>query len=117
MPNPYLPAELLDHIVDLIHDSKTTLRNCCLVSKSWIPRTRKHLFADIRFDTEKKLESWKEMFPDPSTSPGHYARTLFVDYFRITVADADSEAGGWIRGFSGVVYLGVVTLKEGTSTR
>jgi len=116
MPVLHLPPELLDHIVDLLHDSKTTLRNCCLVSKQWIPRTRKHLFADIRFDTEKKLERWKEMFPDPSTSPGHYTVTLLVDYLRVTAADADAESGGWIRGFSRVVYLKVVTLKEGMST-
>ena len=115
MSNPHLPAELLDCIVDFLHDSKTALRNCCLVSKQWIPRTRRHLFSDVRFDTEKMLESWKEMFPDPSTSPGHYARILWVDYFEVTAADA--EAGGWIRGFSRVVYLRMVTLKEGTSAR
>ena len=115
MSNPHLPAELLDHIVDLLYDCETALRNCCLVSKQWIPRSRRHLFADITFDTEKQLKSWKETFPDPSTSPGHYARSLYVNFFKVTAADA--EAGGWIRGFSRVVFLTVFAiLKEGTST-
>jgi hypothetical protein len=52
MPNPHLPAELLDHVVDHLHDTKLALRSCCLVSKSWIPRTRKHLFANINFNTQ-----------------------------------------------------------------
>jgi hypothetical protein len=38
-----LPAEMLDHVVDHLYDTEDALRNCCLVSKSWIPRTRKHL--------------------------------------------------------------------------
>jgi len=37
--NPYLPPEILDYIVDLLHNSPNALKECCLVSKSWIPRT------------------------------------------------------------------------------
>ena len=39
MSNLHLPAETLDHIVDHLHDTKDALRNCCLGSKSWVPRT------------------------------------------------------------------------------
>jgi hypothetical protein len=106
MPNPYLPPEILDRVIDLLHDEPETLEWCCLVSKSWIPRTRKHLFADIRFRTEKRLDLWKKMFPDPSTSPAHYAKTLFIDCPQVVVA-ADAEPGGWIRGFSRIVHLRV----------
>jgi hypothetical protein len=106
MPNPHLPAETLDHVVDLLHDTRDALRNCCLVSKSWIPRTRKHLFADIRFRTVKSLQSWKETFPDHSASPARYTKILSIRCPH-TVTAADAEAGGWIRGFSRVVHLGV----------
>jgi hypothetical protein len=99
MSNPHLPAETLDHIVDDLHDAQDALRSCCLVSKSWIPRTRKHLFADVRLPTAKSIQSWKDTFPDPSTSPAHYAKAG-------TVADADA---GWIRGFSHVAHLEVGT--------
>jgi len=58
MSNPGLPPEILDYIVDFLHDNQNALKRCCLVSKSWIPRTRKHLFADIRFEDGTSLELW-----------------------------------------------------------
>ena len=105
MPNPHLPAEVLDLIVDLL-ETESALRSCCLVSGSWIPRTRKHLFADISFVTERHLQSWKKMFPDPSTSPAYYTKALFVCCSH-AVTVADTEASGWIRGFSRVAHLEV----------
>jgi hypothetical protein len=106
MSNPSLPPEILDYIIDLLYYQPETLKRCCLVSKSWISRTRKHLFVDIRFRTEKRLKLWKKMFPDPSTSPAHYAETLFIQCSQVVVA-ADAEPGGWITGFSSVVSLRV----------
>ena len=103
MSNPCLPAEVLDHVVDLLQNTEHALRNCSLVSKSWIPRARKHIFADIRLDA-KGLRSWRETFPDPSASPASYAKILFVNYLEVFAA-ADIEAGGWIRAFSHVVDL------------
>ena len=101
-----LPAELLDLIVDLLHDTRCALMNCCLVSTSWIPRSRKHLFATITFHTEERLQSWKKAFPNPSTSPAHYTETLFVECSLVVTA-ADAEAGGWVTAFSHVVNLEV----------
>ena len=85
------PAEILDHIVDLLDGSRTPLGNCCLASKSWIPRTRKHLLADIRFRTAKSLRLWKETFPDPSTSPARHAKALSIGGPQVVTA-ADVEA-------------------------
>src|SRR6266478_655547 len=106
MSDPHLPQDILDHTVDLLHDARPTLMNCCLVSKSWIPRTRKHLFANITFPTKAVLQKWKETFPDPSTSPTYYTKTLFVGCHRVVTA-ADAEVGGWITGFSRVVNFRV----------
>ena len=106
MATPRLPAEILDRIVDHLHDAGGALRNCCLVSKSWIPRTRKHLFADIRIRTEDDLKSWKETFPDPSSSLACYTRTLSVQC-PYAITDVDAEAG-WIRGFFRAAHLEVV---------
>ena len=104
MSTPYLPAELLDHIIDHLHDTRDALRSCCLVSKSWIPRTRKHLFADLSFYAEENLESWKKTFPNPSTSPSRYTETLRIDCPHV-VTVADAEPGGWIRDFIHVAHL------------
>jgi hypothetical protein len=104
MSDPPLPADVLDHIADHLHDKPETLKQCCLASKSWIPRTRKHLFADIKLDTTRDLRSWKRTFPDPSTSPARYAKTLSVGRPEV-IRDVDAEVGGWITGFSRVEHL------------
>jgi hypothetical protein len=101
MSNIHLPVETLDHIVDHLHDTQDALMNCCIVSKSWVPRARKHLFAEITFRGAENLESWKETFPDPSTSPARYAKFLFIYCPQAVTADS------WIRSFSGVKYLNV----------
>ncbi|KAF9780754.1 hypothetical protein BJ322DRAFT_1011601 [Thelephora terrestris] len=40
----FLPPEILDIIVDLLQNEPKTLKACCLVSKAWIYRSRRHLF-------------------------------------------------------------------------
>jgi len=102
MTTPRLPAELLDYIVDHLHDTEDALRNCCLVSKSWIPRTRKHLFAEVRFGGPEDFDAWEETFP--VTSPGRYTKTLTIDCPDAVTA-ADAQIGGWIGSFSHVVHL------------
>jgi len=74
MPNPHLPRETLDYIVDFLHDEPETLKACCLASKSWVPRTRKHLFSEIAFGSGAKVERWTKAFPD-STNPPRVSRS------------------------------------------
>ena len=109
MSRPQLPPELLDHVVDSLHDSRGALESCSLVAKTWIPRTRKHLFADIQFRTIDDLRSWKAVFPDPSTSPACCAKRLFISCPRLIVAAAARE-GCWVSVFSCVVYLSMNTI-------
>ena len=45
---PYLPQEIKDQVIDLLHDDDETLRSCALVSRSWLRQSRKHLFADVQ---------------------------------------------------------------------
>ena len=61
MSSPYLPAELLDYIVDHLHDTKDALKSCGLLSKSWIPRTRRRLFANILFCSMCKMTVGKAL--------------------------------------------------------
>lgn len=104
MSNPPLPEELLDHIVDFLHGSKDALESFCLVSKSWIPRCRKHLFDYVEFCHSANLQSWKNTFPDPSTSPARYAKTLLVGCPEFVAAE-DAQDDGWIPTFTRVVCL------------
>ena len=106
MPIPSLPPEILDSIIDLLRDEPETLKECCLVAKSWIPCTRKHLFADIQFSSIDDLRLWKKTFPDSANSPAHHTRTLFISCAEADVAVNEGE-NGWIQAFSGVTSLGL----------
>ena len=100
-----LPPEILDLIIDYLHDEPTALKTCCVVSKSWVSRTRKYLFARVTFNAPKsRIARWKKTFPDSSNSPAHHTRTLSIrDLPAPTAADAD--VGGWIGTFCNVVHL------------
>ena len=95
------PPEIHDLIVDFLHDERTALNACCLVSKSWIPRARCHLFAHIELGAQPRIRQWITTFPDPSNSPAHYTRSLTIHgsltAFRLFVS--------WIQAFSSIVQL------------
>lgn len=42
-----LPQELVDAILDYLHDENKTMRSCALVCHAWLPSSRNHLFAKI----------------------------------------------------------------------
>ena len=106
----FLPSEILDLIVDHLYDGLITLKKCCVVSKSWIPRTRNHLFADIKLnDAKSHIELWKKAFPDPSNSPAHHTRSLTFHGLLIVTA-ADTDVGVWVRPFCSVVHLQLESL-------
>ena len=104
MSRPHFPAELLDYVVDHLYDARDALKSCCLVSKSWIPCARKHLFASVGFYDATGLQSWKNTFPDPSTSPACYTHHLVVCCSE-AVTFADAEERSLIAAFSRVVHL------------
>ena len=72
-------------------------------------RTRKHLFVCVAFDFPRKLQSWKAMFPGPSISPVHYARSLFTKFLQV-VAPADLAEGGLTPTVSRVVGLTIADI-------
>jgi len=110
MSHLYLPPELPDRIIDLLHDNPKALKACCLVSKSWIPCARKHLFACIMFHPQKSLQSWMETFPDPFNSPAYHTHTLTYSQ-----SVECSGAGDWITSFSRVVHFDVLGPGYGSS--
>ena len=70
------------------------------------PRIRKYLFADISLQDEFDLELWKNTFPDPSTSPARYTKTLTITLPEV-FTPADAEEGGWLSAFSRVRHLAI----------
>ena len=101
---------MLDLIVYHLRDESTALKTCCLVSKSWVPRSRRNLFAHVAFDAlASPIESWMEAFPNPSNSPAHYTQTLTIRCPQI-VTTVGTDVGRWVRAFHNVVHLNVYTL-------
>ena len=117
-----LPAELLDRVINLVRvDSERSFKNCCLVSKSWIPHVRRYLFEAVVFDSPEKLRLWTDAFPDPSSSPAYHVKKLTVKCPQ-AIDDTDK---GFISTFRNVVdftlyvrntHAGVATCFHGFST-
>ena len=103
---PSLPPEIIDLIVGHLYYKRTTLKACCLVSKSWVSRTRRHLFARVDFRLPQSIESWMKVFPDPSNSPAHHTRTLHVDASAVILM-ANSDTRPLVRSFHSVTALSV----------
>ena len=78
-----IPTEIIDEILDhFIADSgpyddslKRSLQSYSLVSKSWVPSCRRHLFHTITFFSEDVVK-WLKTFPVPQESPAHYVKDL-----------------------------------------
>ncbi|KAJ3786900.1 hypothetical protein GGU10DRAFT_289281, partial [Lentinula aff. detonsa] len=57
-PSSVFPPEIYDKIIDEVSSSssKDNLSACSLVDRSWISRSRAHMFRDINFTTASKKD-------------------------------------------------------------
>ncbi|KAJ6578667.1 hypothetical protein DFH09DRAFT_1148045 [Mycena vulgaris] len=51
------PQELIDYILDDLHEDKSSLVHCSLVCRAWLPATRYHLFSDLVLQREPNKSS------------------------------------------------------------
>jgi hypothetical protein len=104
----FLPQEILDLIIDHLHDEPATLKACCLVSKSWVQCAQKHLFAYIKLEFSTitgSIHQWRETFLDPTNSLARNTRTLSLRFPEfITTTDVDT-----LLTFRNVIRLNVET--------
>jgi len=94
----FLP-EILDLIVDHLRHQPAALKECCLASKSWVHRTRRHLFAYIEFCPLH-----------PPIQPPSLLRTHSLLSRPPTITPADADIGSLVRTFHRVVSLYVNVL-------
>jgi hypothetical protein len=109
MSPPDLPPEILDLIVDHLYDEQSTLKECGAVSKSWVPRARRHLFFHVEFGSMSLIELWMKAFPDPSNSPAHYARVLSLHGSPVVVSTG-THARTWVQTFRHIVELRTISV-------
>ena len=100
-----LPEEILDAVMDHLHDESRTLKSCCIVCKAWIHPTRRRLYNHVTFRLGCDIGKWKQSFPDPKNSPAHNTRTLSV-YFQKLLVASDRDT---LLTFHGVSRLNVDT--------
>ncbi|KAJ7582263.1 hypothetical protein C8J56DRAFT_245777 [Mycena floridula] len=70
MPTPEFPQELVDYIIDHVHDSTETLLACALVCRSWLPSARFHLFSDITISESHTIPRILQGLSMNDTLPG-----------------------------------------------
>jgi hypothetical protein len=75
---PHLPAELIDTVVDFLHDDEESLANCSLVCKEWVPATRYHIFNNLLLD-RWNMEEFVDLITRPSATVALYINHLIID--------------------------------------
>lgn len=80
-----LPPEIVDHIIDFIKDP-WTLEACSRVARSWVARSRVHLFHQVVLFSHRR---WHKVMSIGDVSPAKYIRTL-------TLAQGTTIRGMWI---------------------
>ena len=105
------PPEIFDLVIDHLHGDRNTLKKCSLVSKSWIPRTRKYLLSEVTFKSNRQLQNLKDAFPYPGGwSPTHHTEFLDVGHLGM-LTPAYTE---WLRSsFTNVTRFRVNTTHAG----
>lgn len=75
-----LSAELVDQIIDHLHDDFPTLKICGAVCKTWTATSRFHLFSRIKLDNSR-VSSLHELLSVQWTSfPRHIPHIVFEAY-------------------------------------
>lgn len=73
-----LPQELVDAIIDLLHDDTVSLALCALVSRCWVARSHLHLFRELHVDgSQRRLSSFRRMLESPQSPCNHIQRLHF----------------------------------------
>jgi hypothetical protein len=75
-PNPLQVAELLDLIIDHLHDHRKTLADCSLVCKAWLSSSRYHLFFRIHVADTASLTRFLNDLDSPLSTIAPFVRAL-----------------------------------------
>ncbi|KAJ7760836.1 hypothetical protein DFH07DRAFT_425681 [Mycena maculata] len=74
--------ELTDQVIDHLHADPASLRNCALVSRSWVPASQYHIFFSVNIKKDRTCRLLCDMI---TRSPhiGWYIRNIYI-YFEVT---------------------------------
>lgn len=72
-----LPQNIIENIIDHLHDRPADLQTCCFVSKNWRARSQSHLFRRVRWTTET-VSRWCKHIPPHPDGPASLVTSLLV---------------------------------------
>lgn len=78
-----LPQELIDIVLDNLHDDQRSLRQCSLVCKAWVPRCRSYIFEHIYLKSED-VDRWRRMM-EASPEYSNLVRSFTRSFLRRNV--------------------------------
>ncbi|KAJ7156270.1 hypothetical protein C8R46DRAFT_429892 [Mycena filopes] len=70
------PPELVDRFIDYLHDDDHALGNCALVSKTWLPASRYHLFSLVVLFNANWMAFLRLLTSPFATFTPHFVHTL-----------------------------------------
>ncbi|KAJ7164185.1 hypothetical protein C8R46DRAFT_309300 [Mycena filopes] len=112
-----LPPELVDRLIDYLHDDIHALANCALVSRTWAPASRYHVFGHVVL-LDKSWTEYLRLLTSPfATFTPHSTHTLtFATAFgsRTTLASLLDDIVPKLPQFSAVtsLCLGILNWSE-----
>jgi len=72
-----LPQELVEDVVDCLSDDRPALEACSLVAKTWLPRSRHHLFNRVSLNS-KNAKKWCYAIRPGPDGPSNLVRKLIL---------------------------------------
>ncbi|KAK0448922.1 uncharacterized protein EV420DRAFT_833583, partial [Desarmillaria tabescens] len=60
--SPSVPQEVLDYILDFLHDDAPTLRTCSLVCHALLPCSRYHIYSNVFIVHKGELDEFREQY-------------------------------------------------------
>ena len=102
IPRPAIPTKVVERIIDTvaelvnrldwceIEERNQSLRACALVARSWVPRSRRHLFCLVRLGSDRRTRQFLDSLA-LSPALGKYVETL-----QTWPRNNDEDTCGWI---------------------
>ncbi|KAF8970471.1 hypothetical protein BDZ97DRAFT_95945 [Flammula alnicola] len=109
--NRHIPIEVVEVIIDHLHNDKKSLNVCTLVARRWLPTSRYHLISSVRVD-QKNYRGLLELLSAP------YAR-LAVSVLELKLVRFNEDDNAWLnyalptfaKHFSSITSLSLAGIK------
>jgi len=81
--NARVPQELVEMMINHLRSDIGALKACCVVNKTWVARSRYHLFYQVEILDDTQLHSWASTFRYPANDVGGFVRRLHIAHPRM----------------------------------